>query len=83
MTESSGGGREQGDFLLELGICTQHCVVLTWSSRMAGREEDPSLTSFNKFIQQTFVLGLLRERHQSFGNSRPGMPFTNSMASGK
>lgn len=39
---------------------------------MSGREEDPALTPFNKFVQQTFVLNLLRETHQSFGTSRPG-----------
>lgn len=41
-------------------------------SRVSGKGEDSALTSFNKFIQQTFMLGLLRLMHQSFGTSRPG-----------
>lgn len=71
-------GREQKHFLFKLEICSQPCVVFTPRSRMAGRsrvserEEDPALTSFNKFVRQTFVRGLLTETRQLFGTSTPG-----------
>ena len=41
-------------------------------SRVSEREEDPVLTSFKKFVQQTFVLGLLTETHKLFGTSTAG-----------
>ena len=62
----------------QAGDLSQPCVVFTPRSRMAGRsrvserEEDPVLTSFNKFVQRTFVLGLLTETHQLFGTSTAG-----------